>query len=135
MKVFVVYADRGYDGYSIPLKAFPTKKMAEKFCLTYDNQDYNQYGCDWEELEIECNLCDDSEGTPVEPHIQVEYDEDFWGGDYDGVGDLIYVKMSEADRLGSVEAAFKALIGIDAVHMIHYSEDELFDIKGNHLDL
>ncbi len=71
----------------------------------------------------------------MEPHIQVEYDESFWGGDYYGVGNLVCVKLSEVDKLGGVEAAFKALTGIDAVHMIHHSEDELCDAEGNHLDL
>ena len=59
MKVWVVYADMGYDGYSCPLKAFSTREAAVAYCDD-DKNDYNskegmndEY-CpfDWEELEV-----------------------------------------------------------------------------------
>jgi len=70
----------------------------------------------------------------MEPHIQVEYDKDFWGGDYSKVGTFSYVKVSEIERLGSVEAAFRSKTGSDPVHIIHYSEDDLYDANGNRLE-
>lgn len=67
-------------------------------------------------------------------HIQVEYDKKFFGGDYSLVGDFALVRLSDVYRLGSVEAAFKHTTGIEAVHIIHYSEDELYDADWNPID-
>lgn len=63
-------------------------------------------------------------------YVRVEYDEDFFGGDYSKTGDLAFVKLVDVNSLGSVEAAFKATTGIETIHIIHYSLDELYDADG-----
>lgn len=63
--------------------------------------------------------------TLTTAHIQVEYDLQFWGGDYSGVGQFAYVPATLVDELG-VEEAFQAHTGIDPVHIVHYSLDELY---------
>lgn len=61
MKIWVIYADMGYDGYSCPLKAFSTKEAAIAYCDAdendYDDNEWkNGKYCplDWEELEVNC---------------------------------------------------------------------------------
>ncbi len=66
--------------------------------------------------------------------IQVEYDESFWGGDYSKVGKLVLVHQSTVEKLGSVDAAFRATTGLDPIHIIHYSEDDLYDDAWNLLE-
>ncbi len=71
------------------------------------------------------------EPPKVEQYIQVEFDEEFFGGDYSGVGNFAFVKLIDVNGLGSVEAAFKQTTGIETIHIIHYSEDELYDANGH----
>jgi hypothetical protein len=63
-------------------------------------------------------------------YIRVEYDEDFFGGNYSKTGSFALVKLVDVNSLGSVEAAFKASTGIETIHIIHYSLDELYDADG-----
>lgn len=67
-------------------------------------------------------------------YIQVEYDEQFYGGDYSGTGDLILVSLTDIQNLGSVENAFRVAASMEPVHIIHYSEDELYDSNWNLVD-
>lgn len=67
--------------------------------------------------------------------IQVEYDKTFFGGDYSGVGDYALIHVSLVKPYGGVPAAFKAETGIDTVHIIHYSEDQLYDKNGNEVEV
>lgn len=67
-------------------------------------------------------------------YFKVEYDEEFFGGNYSGTGNLAYIKLIDVNRLGSVEAAFKETTGVETIHIIHYSEDELYDAEGNLVD-
>jgi len=46
MKIYVIYEDLGYDGYSIPFRAFSTEERAMEYCG--DN-----WELDWEEIELE----------------------------------------------------------------------------------
>lgn len=48
MKVWVVYADMRYDGYSRPLKVFSSKEKAAAYCGEDGDEEL-----DWEELEID----------------------------------------------------------------------------------
>jgi len=62
--------------------------------------------------------------------IRVEYDRNYVGGDYSGVGDSALIPTYLLDRM-SVEDAFQKVTDYDPMHIIHYSEDELYDIYGN----
>lgn len=66
--------------------------------------------------------------------FQVEYDEEYFGGNYHRTGNFALIKLIDVNRLGSVEAAFKETTGVETIHIIHYSEDEMFDAEGNHID-
>jgi hypothetical protein len=66
----------------------------------------------------------------AQPHIRVEYDLEFAGGNYDKVGRFYYVPVAAANAAGSVEEAFKRLSGYDPMHIIHYSPDEWYDQDG-----
>lgn len=70
----------------------------------------------------------------AEPHIRVEYDKNFCGGDYSNTGDFALIKLSDVDVMGGVEKAFKATMNINPIHIIHYSEDDLYDADGNLLE-
>ena len=64
--------------------------------------------------------------------IRVEYDLNFFGGDYNGVGQFAYVPLEDIGHTpDAVEAAFEKLTGHDRVHIIHYTPDETFDENGN----
>ena len=65
-----------------------------------------------------------------QPHLQVEYDLTYVGGDYSKTGDFAYIPVALVERCGSVEQAFRNYTGHDSVHIVHYSEDELFDQEG-----
>ncbi len=67
----------------------------------------------------------------MKQYVRVEYDEEFFGGDYSGVGNFAFVNLIDINGLGSVETAFKQTTGIETIHIIHYSEDELYDVNGN----
>ena len=70
----------------------------------------------------------------TEKFIQVEYDEEFVGDNYSGVGKFALVKVCDIDRLGSVEKAFEETSGIGQIHIIHYSEDDLYDSRGEGIE-
>jgi hypothetical protein len=53
-KVYVVYLNHGWDGYSEPKKAFDTQEKAEAFCSRLGkHESYNENKAYWEELTIE----------------------------------------------------------------------------------
>lgn len=62
-------------------------------------------------------------------YIRVEWDPEFAGGDYDGVGNFALLPVG-----CDVETTFTAETGHPASCIVHYSEDELFDADGNSLD-
>jgi len=69
------------------------------------------------------------------PHVQVEYDTSFYGGNYAGHGQLVYVPEALIDLVDSdVAAAFAKLTRVDAVHMVGYTGDERFDADGEPLE-
>ena len=66
------------------------------------------------------------------PHVQVEFDTSFYGGDYTGVGEHAYIPEALVDLFGGdVGAAFAKLTRIDAVHMVSYAGDQRFDAYGD----
>lgn len=74
--------------------------------------------------------------SPVDhPHVQVAYDTNFYGGNYSGQGERVYVPEALIDLAGGdVAAAFAKLTRVDAVHMVGYTGDERFDADGEHLE-
>jgi len=66
-------------------------------------------------------------------YIQVEYDLNYAGGNYSSVGQFAYIPKELADETG-VEEAFRQTTGHDPVHIIHYSEDELYTADGIRLE-
>ena len=76
---------------------------------------------------------------PPEPRrkcVRVEYDLDYWGGDYSKVGQFVYVPHEVIDRLPGthidkkLKTAFTVLVG-DPRHIVHYTFDEVYDQDGN----
>ena len=67
------------------------------------------------------------------PHIQVEWDPQYRGGNYSRVGRVCYIPLTDLDSLDveTVEAAFEKLEGVSRRHIIHYSTDELYTADGD----
>lgn len=69
------------------------------------------------------------------PHVRIEFDMDYYGGDYTSVGQHAYVPEALIDLLGGdVAAALAKFKRIDPVHMVGYSGDERFDADGEPLE-
>lgn len=72
----------------------------------------------------------------LEPHIAVEYDIQFSGGGYEGVGDLIYIPtklldaMPPADGVDHVHACFAHATRLPSTCIITYSQDTLYTRSG-----
>jgi hypothetical protein len=66
-------------------------------------------------------------------YVQFEYDPEYWGGNYSKAGALALVPLSLCEKLGE-EEAFRLTTGIDSVHVVHYTVDELYDTEGNRLE-
>ena len=68
--------------------------------------------------------------------VRVEYDLNFWGGDYSGVGQFAYIPLDAISRLRGknddkrLRTAFTVLVG-NPEHIIHYTFDEPVDQDGN----
>ena len=58
--------------------------------------------------------------------VQVEYDPNYTGGDYDGVGQFVLVPTG----VKSIEQAFERMTGLNRKHIVHYCPDELYDKDG-----
>lgn len=68
-------------------------------------------------------------------YIKVEYDPQFAGGDYDGVGEFVYIPMEVVDHHnGDVRQAFMQSTGLRPKTIIHYSPDELYTAEGQPYD-
>ena len=67
---------------------------------------------------------------PIVPHVKVEYDMGFSGGDYSDVGAIAYVPMPLIDMCG-IEGAFLMATGYDPIHIVFHSLDELFTANGD----
>lgn len=72
------------------------------------------------------------------PHIQVEYDPLYTGGDYTGVGQFALVPISLIDACEKVTGAedvvamaFRKHTKLDSMHIIHYTKDEIYDQHGD----
>jgi len=63
-------------------------------------------------------------------HVRVEYDREYCGGSYDGVGEFVLLAVEECAKEGGVERAFERKTGLSEIRIIHYSPDELYDKDG-----
>ena len=71
---------------------------------------------------------------PDHPHVRVEFDRNFYGGNYAGLGGHVFVPEALVDLMdGDVTAAFSKFTRVDAVHMVSYASDERFDSDGEPL--
>lgn len=71
---------------------------------------------------------------PDHPHVRVEFDRNFYGGNYAGLGEHVFVPEALIDVMeGDVAAAFAKFTRIDGVHMVSYTGDERFDADGEPL--
>ncbi|MBY0240066.1 MAG: hypothetical protein K2X55_12195 [Burkholderiaceae bacterium] len=69
------------------------------------------------------------------PHVCVEYDMNFYGGNYSSIGKHVYVPEALVDLVdGNVAAAFSKFTRIDAVHMVSYVGDQRFGGDGDPLE-
>lgn len=84
--------------------------------------------------------------TFPEAYFQVEYDLNYWGGDYNKVGEFFLVPQSVVDAIQagnvgnyyddeSLPAAFTQVTGWDHHHVINYNLDELKDHNGEALEV
>jgi hypothetical protein len=111
--------------------------------------------CQWKGDEADCDAIEDifERVDPGEPmpsgqcpkcgalcqpereHIQVEYDRNYCGGDYSGVGEfaLIPVDKIAFEQQGLAEA-FEIQVGLPRCHIIHWCWDERYDADGDPLD-
>ncbi len=64
-----------------------------------------------------------------EAYYQFEHDLTYRGGDYTLVGQFTYIPVSLVETIGA-NSAFEQITGYSAIHIVHYSTDELFDSAG-----
>lgn len=73
--------------------------------------------------------------APDHPHVRVEFDRNFYGGNYGALGEHVFVPEALIDVMdGDVAAAFAKFTRIDAIHMVGYAGDERFDADGQPLE-
>jgi len=63
--------------------------------------------------------------------IQVEYDENYFGGEYDKVGKFLLVPEEHRDRICNY---FTEKTGLDSIHIVHWSPDELVNENGDPIE-
>jgi len=71
-------------------------------------------------------------------HIRVEYDPLYTGGDYEGVGQVVFIPLSLIEELAKqdpdgddgVELAFTKQTTMDCMHIISYTLDEHYNQDG-----
>lgn len=90
----------------------------------------SQCGADLFEYDHEADELVLREDLENHPHYRVEYDLDYWGGDYHKVGQFAFIPEGMEFALNSVEEAFEKLTGIDRQHIIQYSIFERFRPDG-----
>jgi hypothetical protein len=70
--------------------------------------------------------------TPVPVYVAVEYDLDYFGGDYSGLGEEALLSI-EGLTDENLKERFREQTGHDPAHIIHYSFDEAVDANGERL--
>lgn len=112
------WADKLVDGYRAALEddgGFIASEMNSNA-----GADIFEYDDEEDEIVI-------AEGVEKLPHIRVEYDTEYYGGDYNQIGKFEFIPEALYPFVfNTVEEAFEAYTGIPKVHVIHYSSDERF---------
>lgn len=99
---------------------------------------------EWVEHKYESEALASSSVKDRIPHIKVEYDPAYTGGEYSGVGRHVLIPVSAIedaakefasrnDGAGMDEAvhlAFRKQTHMDSMHIVYYNQDELFDQVG-----
>ena len=88
-----------------------------------------------------CVFCPDGDDSILE-YIRdnivcrkVEYDTSFFGGDYSGVGNMVYIPDDDDFGLRvDIKEVFQRMTGIDPVHIVHVSLDEEYTFDGELVD-
>lgn len=82
----------------------------------------------------------------AEEHIQVEYDPNYQGGGYSGVGDFIYLSIEDIDNVivkhalkhdceEAIRILFAEKTGLQKHNIIHYTSDTYYDKDGEEIDV
>ena len=94
--------------------ALPVKPVEIIVQLKNLNSLEQEIGQGYQILAVEEVPVDYSE---LAPHIQVEYDLAYWGGQYSQVGDYAYIPLGLVQTIG-LESAFQVATGHDPAHII-----------------
>lgn len=71
----------------------------------------------------------------IDAYIKVEYDPEFSGGNYDGIGRFEMIPLGEVgDTEDAVESAFERRTGLPRTCVVHWCSDELVDAGGEYVD-
>jgi tRNA(His) guanylyltransferase len=81
--------------------------------------------------EESANPVERSRTSDVVLYRKIEVDKTYHGGDYNGVGDFVYLPETAAQTHGSLEKAVETELGISARHIICTYEDERYVKNGN----
>lgn len=69
------------------------------------------------------------------PHIKVEFDLNYFGGDYSGTGDIVLIPVALVDAVGGdVHAAFEKLTRYSAANVVYFNSDEQYNDRGTLLE-
>ena len=60
-------------------------------------------------------------------YFEVEFDLEYTGGDYSGVGDTVLIPVCNED---DIEESFEKQTGHSRIHVIYYTLDEVYDEDG-----
>ena len=104
-------------------------------CLEFINNGYStEYDMSFENWLQEKANEENKQFNPVNPNevefIEVEYDTDYYGGDYSDVGQTAMIPADLAERIG-MGMAFRQTTGFDPIHIIHYSPDKRYNKDGD----
>jgi hypothetical protein len=89
---------------------------------------------EWEDsFEGILNRGVDSEVTPIPMFFAVEYDLSYFGGDYHGCGEDVFLP-AEGLTDENLPERFREKTGHDPVHIVHYCFDEPVDESGESLN-
>lgn len=100
--------------------------------LIHATQEANAKGefyviCSWDGIVTSTNCVSMTDFKDVLDKVmcnKVEYDLNYFGGDYSDNGEVVYIPVMEE----TIQETFTKMTGINAVHIIHHSQDELFSI-------
>lgn len=96
-----------------------------------------EFGKNWIEVKTE------NGGGTVTSNLKnkcfpVEWDYQYTGGNYSSAGNITYVPFTLLDNKGDEdEQVGRALMeyeGVDPIHIIHYTFDEVYDAEGNAIE-